>query len=205
MPLAPGQQFLPAALWPPPNRPLHPHRRRGWPRMGTPRPRIAPCTSGCRRGSMGSSGRRSSRRSRCTTVGRGRRSRRISSIGGGSGGRGCGSGASAHYLHLCTNKSREWVVVQARFNPGPGVAWQTKASITTKRNLGRVEKFGILPPPSRWPCCSRPCKKIAWGVAVFWGVTPGGTRVLLAHLSFLNRGSHLLLCTYLLKIYCVCC
>ena len=31
-----------------------------------------------------------------------------------------------YYLHLCTKKSREWVVVQAGFHP-PAVAWQTKA------------------------------------------------------------------------------
>ena len=26
-----------------------------------------------------------------------------------------------YYLHLCTKKSRDWVAVHARFNPGLGV------------------------------------------------------------------------------------
>ena len=51
-----------------------------------------------------------------------------------------------YYLHLCTKKSRDWVAVQAGFNPGLGVAWQTKAAITSKRTLGRVEKFGVPRP-----------------------------------------------------------
>ena len=51
-----------------------------------------------------------------------------------------------YYLHLCTKKSRDWVAVVARLNPGLGVAWQTKAAITSKRPLGRVENFGVLPP-----------------------------------------------------------
>ena len=51
-----------------------------------------------------------------------------------------------HYSHLCTKNNRDWVAVQVRFNPGPGVARQTKAAITAKRTLGTVEKFGFLPP-----------------------------------------------------------
>ena len=47
-----------------------------------------------------------------------------------------------YYLHLCTKKSKE--AVQARFNP-LGVAWQTKAGVTSRRTLGRVENFGVLP------------------------------------------------------------
>ena len=35
-------------------------------------------------------------------------------------------------LRLCTKKSTDSVAVQARFNPGPGVAWHTKAAITRK-------------------------------------------------------------------------
>ena len=50
-----------------------------------------------------------------------------------------------YHLHLCTKKSKDWVAVHARFNP-PGVVWQTKAAIASKRTLGRVEKFGVLPP-----------------------------------------------------------
>ena len=61
------------------------------PPMGTPSPRSS--TSSCRRGSMGSSGRRSSTRNHCSTRGCSRRS--SGGIGGGSGGRGRGSGASA--------------------------------------------------------------------------------------------------------------
>ena len=52
-----------------------------------------------------------------------------------------------YYLHLRTKKSRDRVAVQGgRSNPGPGVAWHIKVAITSKRTLGRVEKFGILPP-----------------------------------------------------------
>ena len=51
-----------------------------------------------------------------------------------------------HYLRLCTKKSRDWVAVKARFSPNLGVPWQTKAAITSKRTLGRAEKFGTLPP-----------------------------------------------------------
>ena len=34
---------------------------------------------------------------------------------------------------------------------GPGVAWQTKAGVTSRR-MGRVENFGDPPPPSPWLC-----------------------------------------------------
>ena len=50
-----------------------------------------------------------------------------------------------YYLQLYTKKSMDWLVFQARFNP-LGVALQTKATITSKRTLGRVENFGVLPP-----------------------------------------------------------
>ena len=58
-----------------------------------------------------------------------------------------------YYLHLCTKKSKEWVALQARFNR-LGVAWQTKAGVTSRRTLGRVEIFEVLPPPCPWLCCS---------------------------------------------------
>ena len=58
-----------------------------------------------------------------------------------------------HYVHLCTKKSRDWVAVQARFSPSLGVALQTKATITNKRTLGRIEKFGVQRP-------YRPCLRV---------------------------------------------
>ena len=74
-----------------------------------------------------------------------------------------------YHLHLCTNKSTEWVAVQARFH-SPGLAWQTKAGVTSRRTLGRVEKFGVL--PTRLPHASAAvgCKgKDFWSVFVFGG------------------------------------
>ena len=55
-----------------------------------------------------------------------------------------------YYLHLCTKKSQHWVYVEARFKL-LGVSWQTKAGISIMRTLGRVEKFGVLPPPPPSP------------------------------------------------------
>ena len=50
-----------------------------------------------------------------------------------------------YYVHIYTKRSRECVVVQARFHPA-GVAWHNKARVTSRRLLGRVEKFGVVPP-----------------------------------------------------------
>ena len=67
------------------------------------------------------------------------RSARGPGVGGGR-----GSGASVVLPALCSKKSREWVAVQACFNPR-GVAWLTKAGVTSRRTPGRVEKFGVFP------------------------------------------------------------
>ena len=130
-------------------------------------PRRRSITSCCKRGSRGSRGRRSSKRSRCLTGGRSRRS---------AGGIGVGVAVAAvqvqRYLHLSTKKSTDWVAVQATFSPSLGVAWQTKAAITSKRTLGRVEKFGTLPPPFPMALLEVAIRENGVGVCSFFGVTP---------------------------------
>ena len=143
------------------------------PPMGSPRPQGS--TSGCRRGSIGSSGRRSSTRSAAPQEAAAEEARALAALVAWVAGVAVAAVQVQHYVHICIKKSRGWVAVKARFNPGLGVALQTKATITSKRCLGRVERFGFsppLPPPSRWPCCTRPFRKMAWGFRVFLGVTP---------------------------------
>ena len=70
------------------------------------------------------------------------------------------------WLHLITKKSRDWVVFQATFSPRLGVAWQTKTAITNKGTLGRVEKFGDLPPALAMALLEQ---GMAWGLQFFGG------------------------------------
>ena len=75
-----------------------------------------------------------------------------------------------YYLHLCTTKSMDWVAFQARFNP-LGVALQTKATITSKGTLGRVEKFGVPPPAFPVAQLQLSVGENGVGVCSFLGVT----------------------------------
>ena len=64
------------------------------------------------------------------------------------------------------------MAVQARFNRGPGVAWQTTAAITSKRTLGRVEKSGVLPPTFPVALLQQAIPENGVGVCSFLGLTP---------------------------------
>ena len=77
-----------------------------------------------------------------------------------------------HYLHLCTKKSTDWVAVQARFKPSPGVAWQTMAAITSKQARGRLEKYRVLPPASPMALLQQTIRENGVRVCSFFGVIP---------------------------------
>ena len=54
----------------------------------------------------------------------------------------------------------------------PGVAWQTKAAITSKRTLGRFKKFGVLPPAFPMALLPQTIREIGLGVCSLLGMTP---------------------------------
>ena len=64
------------------------------------------------------------------------------------------------------------MAVQARFSPSLGVAWQTKAAITSKRTFGRVENFWGLPPAFPMALVELAIRENGVGVYSFFGVTP---------------------------------
>ena len=94
-----------------------------------------------------------------------------------------------HYWHLCTKKSRDWVAVQARFNAGPGVAWQTKAAISGKRTLRRVEKFGFLPPAFPMALLQQAIRENGVGICSFLGVTPKVRNWVVGHFRQPGKGA----------------